>query len=112
MQTSSLYYITKKGKKQYLISKTKMPFVAGKTGIAISLEYFTAQYFIKRNRLIVPMHTPDIVTAGFKAILSELLFYQFFLFIFFGIMRMPMEMDGLIAISDIKRNIIVTYGCI
>lgn len=108
MQTSRLYYITKKGKKQYLISKTKMPFVAGKTGIAISLEYFIAQYLIKRNRLIVPMHTSDIVTAGFKAILGELLLYQFFLFMFFGIMRMPMEMDGLIAISDIKRNIIVT----
>ena len=72
------------------------------------LESAFCQYLIKCNRLIVAMHTSDIVTAGFKAILGELPFYQFLLFVFFSIMRMPMEMDGLIAISDVKRNIIMT----
>ncbi len=48
------------------------------------LESASCQYLIKCNRLIVPMHTSDIVTAGFKAILGKLPFYQFLLFVLFS----------------------------
>ena len=65
------------------------------------------QYFVKRNRFIVPMHAAHIVTASHISFLCKFAFDSLFYLVLLGIVGMPMKMDCLISMSNIERNVVV-----
>ena len=67
----------------------------------------TSQYFVKRNRFIVPMHAAHIVTASHISFLCKFAFDSLLYQVLIRIVGVPMKMDCLISMSNIERNVVV-----